>query len=199
MAEPASRCGWNAALVYAIAPGAIARGALTGGRLTLSVIAAAFLVMSIQGCVTETKRRSALDSSARAVSVELRRTIAGIGYSGVLFTPLDAKGAELLGWTPSEYDIARMEAHLPNLLSDAGPKLFADEPPDLGEYRRQYSGHVTGDRRIIQANYIHFSLIAERNLDWKHRRVPILDAGARYFRVWFDMQAVQILHLLPES
>ncbi len=165
MAEPTRRCARNAALAFA----------------------GVFLVISNLGCVTETKRRSALDPSARAVSVELRRPIAGIGYTGVLFTPLDAAGDALLGWTPSEYEIARMEARLPSLLKDAGPKLFAGELPDLREYRRQYSGHATSDRRILQVNYIHSSLIAERNLDWKHRRFPILNVGARYFKIWFDM------------
>ncbi len=177
MEEPRRRCAWNTALAFAIV----------------------VLVIAVQGCVTETKRRSALDPSARVVSVELRRPITGIGYKGVLFTPLDAAGDALLGWTPSNYDIARMEARLPSLLPGAGPKLFAGELPDLSEYRRQYSGHATSDRRIIQANYIHSSLIAERNLDWKHRRVPILNVGARYFQIWFDIEAEQVVHLLPKS
>ena len=175
------------------------RGSRPRWNLSYSFIAATFLLILLQGCVTETKRRSALDSSSRAVSVELRRPIIGISYKGVLFTPLDAEGNELLGWTPSEYDIARMEAHLPRILPDAGPGLFAGSPPNLSEYRRQYSGHIMGDRRIIQVNYIHLTLIEERSLDWKHTRVPIYDAGVRYFQVWFDLEAERVVNLLPKS
>ncbi len=178
---------------------AATRGACAGWRRFLPLVAMAFLVTSLPGCVTETKRQSGLDPEGRAVSVELRRPIVGIGYDGVLFTPLDAKGAQLLGWAPSEYDIARMEARLPGMLAGAGPRLFADGPPDLAEYRRQYSGHLANDRRIIQVNYIHFALIKERNLDWKHQRLPIHDADTRYFRIWYDLDAARIVKFLPDS
>lgn len=166
-------------------------------RRALLFVPVACLAIFIQGCVTEATRQSSLDPSALAVSVELRRVITGIGYKGVLFTPLDAEGAELLGWTPSAYDIARMEARVPELLERAGPRLFAEGLPDLSRYRRQYSGHLANDRRILQANYIDFTLIQERNLDWEHSRIPVYDAGARYFQVWFDMESERIVQLLP--
>jgi len=176
---------------------AATRGTRPSWHRSISLVAVAFLVISLPGCVTETKRQSGLDPGSRAVSVELRRPIGGIGYAGVLFTPLDAEGGHLLGWAPSEYDIARMEAHLPGMLREAGPGMFADGSPDLGEYRRQYSGHLAKDRRIIQANYIHFALIKERNLDWKQQRLPVHDAGTRYFQIWYDLDAAQIVKLLP--
>ena len=115
--------------VFATPAKGIATGTKACGRCRvrylLAIITTAFLLASLQGCVTETRRESALDSTGRGVSVELRRAITGIGYKGVLFTPLDTQGAVLLGWTPSAYDIARMESHLPQILPDAGPRLFA--------------------------------------------------------------------------
>lgn len=178
---------------------AATRGARASWRRFLSIVAMASLVTPLPGCVTETKRRSGLDPRGRSVSVELRRPIVGIGYDGILFTPLDAKGAHLLGWSPSEFDIARMEARLPEILPEAGPRLFADGPPDLAEYRRQYSGHLANDRRIIQVNYIHFTLIKERNLDWKQRRLPVYDVSSRYFQIWYDLDAARIVKLSPDS
>jgi hypothetical protein len=178
---------------------ATAYGARPGWQRRLAFLGAAFLIIAFQGCVTETRSKSGLEPGARAVSVELRRTISGIGYNGVLFTPLDGEGADLLGWTPSEYDIARMEALVPENLVAASPRLFAAGLPKLVEYRRQYSGHLANDRRIIQANYIHYSLIKERKLDWKHSRVPVSDAGARYFQLWFDLDSERIVNLLPAT
>ena len=187
--------------VFATPAKGIATGTKACGRCRvrylLAIIATAFLLAPSQGCVTETRRESALDSTGRGVSVELRRAITGIGYKGVLFTPLDTQGSVLLGWTPSAYDIARMESHLPQILPDAGPRLFASGLPDLAEYRRQYSGHLMDDRRILQVNLIHSALIEERNLDWEHNRSPIHDVGARYFQVWFDLDAERIVQLLP--
>ena len=90
-----------------------------------------------------------------------------------------------------------MEARLPGMLQEAGPRLFAEGPPNLGEYRRQYSGHRANDRRIIQVNYIHIALIKERDLDWKQQRLPVYDAGNRYFQIWYDLDAARIVKLLP--
>jgi len=162
-----------------------------------SWVATALFVISLPACVTETKRKSGLDLGSHEVSIELRRPIVGIGYDGVLFKLLDAEGAQLLGFTPSEYDIARMEARVPGMLRSAGPRLFAEGPPDLARYRRQYSGHLAKGQRIIQVNYIDVALIKERNLDWKHRRSPVYDVGTRYFRIWYDLDAEQIVKLLP--
>ena len=200
MPEVTRRCIYRAAPAEYTATGTEAHWR-PAGRLPHFLVAAFFsILLSLShGCVTETKSQSEFTPSALGVSVELRRTITGIGYEGVLFTPLDAEGAKLLGWSPSEFDIARMEARLPQILLEAGPRVFAGRLPDLGEYRRQYSGHLADDRRIIQVNYIHFDLVEERGLDWKHRRVPVYGAGARFFQVWFDVEDARIIRLLPES
>ena len=151
------------------------------------------------GCVRERLRGSTLDQDGRVVSVELRRRVTGVGYTGVLFTPLDAEGAEIFGFTPSDYDIARMEAVLPQLLQAAGPRLFEEGLPELPRYRRQYSGYRNGERRIIQTNFLRGDLIAERSLDWKNRREAIRDAGPRAFQLWFDADSRQVIQLLPDS
>ena len=166
-------------------------------RVATAVLGLGLASLLAPGCVSEPRHENASTRGNRAVSVELRRAITGVGYSGVLFTPLDEKGGERSGFTPSEYDIARMEARLPQILREAGPRLFAAESPSLARYRRQYSGERSGKQRIIQANFIHEDLIAERDIDWKHRRVAIRDAGSRAFQLWYDADAARILQLRP--
>ena len=132
-----------------------------GARFLLAALVAGLLL----ACVQEKTRPSLLPN---AVSVELRRTVVGIGYEGVVFTPLDAEGEGPLGFSPSDLDIATMEARLPALLADHS--AFGGSPPVLADYVRQYTGVVSNGRRVLQTHFIERSLARERGVDWRNQR-----------------------------
>ncbi|NQZ96446.1 MAG: hypothetical protein HRU01_08055 [Myxococcales bacterium] len=156
---------------------------------------AAVVAALLTACVQEKTRPSLLP---KTVSVELRRAVVGVGYQGVVFTPLDAGGGAPLGFSPSDLDIATMEARLPSLLAGQSG-AFGGSPPLLANYVRQYTGQVSDGRRVLQTNFIDQDLVKERGIDWRNQRVRFEDAGPRFFQIWYDTGGQHIVRLLSSG
>jgi hypothetical protein len=137
--------------------------------------------------------------------------IEGASYVGVIFPADRSEGLALkFGvknasyWTPTPGDVAKLEAGLRAALEEGARNPSSldhgiqDNPHardvsgeiakilgHFGEYRRQYVGIVTeaGARRVA-VNFFHGG---SGNEDWRHTFIEVLDGGAWYWRIQYDV------------
>ena len=85
--------------------------------------------------------------------------------------------------TPTEADVARLEAALPAFIREYDPKTDLDRR--LPTYRRQYVGIlVQGHRRI----WVHGFCRDSTNVDWRTQGFVVLDGGDCYFQAEYDIE-----------
>ena len=117
---------------------------------------------------------------------------AELNPNGVIFTAeqttanLDVFGSSVKDtWTPTEADIAALEAALPAFLETAENQWLTDDPPideREPEYMRQYLGIVEEGEEIVYANF--FCTINE--MDWSNEYVLVMDGGDCFFQIKYN-------------
>ena len=108
-------------------------------------------------------------------------------------------------WEPGSADIARLEKRLPEFMASQNPP---EDYKPLHEYYRQYVGVVRDGKQSICVNFFHYRFVRESlerhyNLDpvkkiiqeggraedfWKHEPIIMMDGGADYFSIQFDLE-----------
>ncbi len=127
-----------------------------------------------------------------------------INPNGVIFTAeqtnasLDAIWPEPTDtWTPSEADVAALEADLPAYLETAENQWLQDDPPiveRVPDYMRQYLGIVENKQQIVYANF--FCTIDQIN--WHNEFVLVMDGGDCYFQVKYNPQTGEFFDFVCE-
>jgi hypothetical protein len=98
-------------------------------------------------------------------------------------------------WTPTEQDVLKLEENLAAYLKKAAPERAPNLWTKLPDYKRQYVGIVVGGRKRIYANFVCNSAVAEHFADWKSRPAQMLDGGACYFQVDYDVGSGELSDL----
>jgi len=92
-------------------------------------------------------------------------------------------------WLPSEREVARIDAALPDALRAAG---HAEATDAIATSRKQYVGIVRGGKQFLYANILGgFSV---EDIDWMHVPIVICDGGPTLFGVEIDVETMQITH-----
>jgi hypothetical protein len=101
-----------------------------------------------------------------------------------VIVPADLWGAPGRYWTPTDADVREFEAGLSGFLRQARPKEAPDLAARTSLYRRQYSGVVQNDKRMM------FVFFFCRDVEgWLIRPVTVDDGGACFFDVKYDPSA----------
>jgi hypothetical protein len=97
-------------------------------------------------------------------------------------------------WTPTEADIAKLEAALPSFLESAENEWLQDDPPieeRIADYMRQYLGIVEKGEQIIYANF--FCTI--NDMDWRNQYVLVMDGGDCFLQVKYNPESGEFFDL----
>ncbi len=134
-----------------------------------------------------------LSSFIRGMTTTPNLRVTTAAYDGVIFTQGNAEDAGLNVlfndpiedyWTPSEADIADMEARLMPYLNETIPEGdwrygIADS---LSGYKRQYIGAIKAGDPYIWANFFCYDSFD----DWQTRLIFVDDGGQCFFNVWYN-------------
>ncbi|WP_106640247.1 hypothetical protein [Allosphingosinicella vermicomposti] len=93
-------------------------------------------------------------------------------------------------WQPSQNNIDRLEAILPEALAVA-PEMRGTGTPNLKKWERQYVGLVRDGRRFLYGNFFP----AQPQDSWRNAPMIVCDGGADFFGVEFDIGAGRISHI----
>ena len=103
--------------------------------------------------------------------------IAGVGYEGAIFA---------LGWAPSDEEVRRLEAGLP----DARRASLPAAARPLADYFRQYGGGLDADgRRRIHVHGIHRDFLRETAIDPRTDVRLVADGGDSFFEAVYDPES----------
>ena len=125
----------------------------------------------------------------------------------------DPQGKKATSWNPSPAEITRLEKLLPKYM--AGLKTTPRDYKPLHEYYRQYMGTVRDGKKRICVNLVHYDFVRQclerpeimphvrkatqkgiRAEDfWKHEPIFVMDGGADFFTVQFDVGSGAFLYL----
>ncbi|HVR98582.1 MAG TPA: hypothetical protein VMW27_18345 [Thermoanaerobaculia bacterium] len=125
----------------------------------------------------------------------------------------DPDRTPLTAWTPGPAEIARLEKLLPKYM--AGLKATPRDYKPLHEYYRQYIGTVRNGKKRICVNLFHYNFVrhslerpeimpdvkktvqkGRRAEDfWKYEPISVMDGGASFFTVQFDVATGTFLYL----
>jgi hypothetical protein len=118
------------------------------------------------------------------------------GFVGVIF-PAKMKAfqrqfpKDVRFWTPSESDIIMAERELVPFLQNANDPRVSDILRAISTYKRQYSGIVLNERKLI-----HINLFCETDArNWTRQEVVVLDGGPCYFNLRFSIETKTFSHL----
>jgi hypothetical protein len=160
-----------------------------------------WLLLLLMGCGTPSATPTAVPttplppnatSPPADVTDESGELILTAEFEGIIFSRERAEqmglapffGSTLEGyWTPGEADIMALEGGLESYLQQAASRDHPDLWQKLPEYKRQYFGLVESGRREIYANLFCDTL----GKDWKRDFVSVLDGGACFFSVKYDV------------
>ncbi|MCC6456843.1 MAG: hypothetical protein IT328_17945 [Caldilineaceae bacterium] len=88
-------------------------------------------------------------------------------------------------WTPTDADVAALEADLLPFLHTAEHPWLRPEPPiweRVPDYRRQYLGMIENGEQVIYANFF-----CDANIgDWQQEFVLVNDGGDCFFQVKYN-------------
>jgi hypothetical protein len=120
--------------------------------------------------------------------------------NGVIFSAEQAEvqfpsiGMQVEGtWTPTDADVARLEAALPDFLRTAEDPWLMPDPPiweRAPEYKRQYLGIIEAGEQVIYANFF-----CSDHENWQEQVVFVLDGGDCYFQVKYNPQTDEFYDL----
>ena len=99
------------------------------------------------------------------------------------------------GWTPSDLDIAKLEAKLPAALALARPDLASRKWLEGAPARwlRQYVGIVRGGHRFIYGNFV--PDLERMRIVWRQQPQGTCDGGADFFGAEYDVEKGMFSHL----
>ncbi|MBA7686374.1 hypothetical protein ES703_94818 [subsurface metagenome] len=95
-------------------------------------------------------------------------------------------------WTPREKDILAAEAGIQDFMKASEPEIFKR----LHQYGRQYFGVIVDGRKRV---YCNFFIDPEEHPYWKSSFVLVLDGGANYFRIEYDVDSKKCLNFHPNG
>jgi hypothetical protein len=120
--------------------------------------------------------------------------------NGVIFSEEQAAeqfpsiGMQVEGtWTPTDADVARLEAALPDFLRTADDPWLEPDPPiweRAPDYTRQYLGMIENGEQVIYANFF-----CSDHENWQEQIVFVLDGGDCYFQVKYNPQTDEFYDL----
>lgn len=125
----------------------------------------------------------------------------------------DPQGKQATAWNPGPAEISRLEKLLPKYM--AGLKATPRDYKPLHEYYRQYIGTVREGKKRICVNLVHYNFVRECLMRaeimppvkkavqkgrlaedfWKYEPIFVMDGGATFFTVQFDVETGTFLYL----
>lgn len=92
-------------------------------------------------------------------------------------------------WLPTEAEIARVDAAMPEVLTTAGHDEAAAA---FASRLRQYVGIVRGGRKFVYVNVADKQMA--QGLDWRSTPIIVCDGGSTFFGVEIDVETLKITH-----
>lgn len=135
-------------------------------------------------------------SAGRDGTVDPGRVVTGRGYRGVILDP-DAwyKDKEADDWfTPTEDEIARLEAGLASSLSAADQKgRGARVIRELADYRRQYVGMVVDGQRVVAITAFCKAEDDFFTEKWETSMIVVADGGDCFWNAKTDLTTGEVV------
>ncbi|MEQ1817743.1 MAG: hypothetical protein ABL871_03965 [Terricaulis sp.] len=161
--------------------------------VSLKHVFVATLTLAAAGCApaSETPPGTAQHEAASLWTVDTRTVLTGEAARDLIHqcSRVSPGPVEDL-WTPSDADIAALEAEL--ILLVARELEARGESPSLGDYYRQYAGFVIGGKRVIYVNGVNAAGIdadpgpAFHPSNWRAYAIQICDGGTITFGAEYD-------------
>jgi len=129
-------------------------------------------------------------SGLAAQTPPLIRT-SGPGYDGAIVQRTQTRDRIGISWTPTATLVREAETLLPIYLdsSAAASRLrYTAIRSQLAQYKRQYWGLSSGNRRVMQIHFFHQETPVVQKGRWLKSVVSVMGGGDRYFHVTYESE-----------